>query len=70
MFAATDSEWAPWRVVNGDVKKSARLNCITDLLSQIPYEKLPFDAPELPKRQDSDGYEPAKHDYTLVPEKF
>jgi polyphosphate kinase 2 len=70
MFAATDSEWAPWRVVNGDVKKSARLNCITDLLSQIPYEKLPFDAPKLPNHQDCDGYKPAKHDYTFVPEKF
>ncbi len=70
MFAVTDSKWAPWRVVNGDVKKNARLNCITDLLSQIPYDKIPFDAPKLPKRQDSDGYEPSKYDYTLVPEKF
>ena len=70
MFAATDTKWAPWNVVNGDVKKSARLNCITHLLSQIPYEKLPFDAPKLPKRQASSGYKPAKHDYKFVPAKF
>lgn len=40
MFKVTDSKWAPWNVVNGDDKKRARLNCISHLLSQIPYEKL------------------------------
>ena len=38
MFAATDTAWAPWYVAHSDDKKRARLNVITHLLSQIPYE--------------------------------
>ena len=38
MFAATDTPWAPWYVAHTDDKKRGRLNIITHLLSQIPYE--------------------------------
>ena len=38
MIAATSSSWAPWHVAVSDDKKRARLNVITHLLSQIPYE--------------------------------
>lgn len=41
MFAATDTAWAPWYVVDADDKRAARLNCITHLLSLIPYEEVP-----------------------------
>ena len=41
MFKATDTPWAPWFVVNSDDKRRARLNLISHLLRQIPYEKLP-----------------------------
>ncbi len=70
MFKATDSKWAPWNVVDGDIKKRARLNCISHLLSQIPYEKLAFDKPKLPPRQDSDGYKAPDYPYKWVPAKF
>ena len=40
MFAATDSAWAPWYVVRTDDKRRGRLNLITHLLSQVPYEPL------------------------------
>ena len=40
MFAATDSAWAPWHVVRTDDKRRGRLNLITHLLSQVPYEPL------------------------------
>jgi polyphosphate kinase 2 (PPK2 family) len=40
MLEATDSKHAPWYVVRSDDKKRARLNCITHLLSLIPYKKL------------------------------
>ncbi|MBW1636563.1 MAG: polyphosphate kinase 2 [Deltaproteobacteria bacterium] len=70
MFKATDSKWAPWNVVDGDNKKRARLNCISHLLSQIPYEKLAFDKPKLPPRQDSDGYKAPDYPYKWVPAKF
>jgi polyphosphate kinase 2 (PPK2 family) len=35
MFAATDTEGSPWHVVDADVKRHARLNCISHLLSQV-----------------------------------
>ena len=70
MFKATDSKWAPWNVVDGDNKKRARLNCISHLLSQIPYEKLVFDKPKLPLRQDSDGYKAPDYPYKWVPAKY
>jgi polyphosphate kinase 2 (PPK2 family) len=38
MFRATDTAWAPWFVAHNDVKRRGRLNIITHLLSQVPYE--------------------------------
>ena len=40
MLAATDTEWAPWYVAHTDDKRRARLNIISHLLSQVPYEPL------------------------------
>ncbi len=70
MFEATDTPHAPWYVVNADSKKHARLNCISHLLSLIPYKEVPFKAPKLPPRQDPKGYEPPKLQYHKVPEKY
>jgi polyphosphate kinase 2 len=69
MFAATDTEHAPWFVVNSDNKKSARLNCISHLLSQIPYEVIPFKEPKFGKIGKS-KYTPVEYKYNVVPEKF
>jgi polyphosphate kinase len=51
MFRASDTSWAPWYVAHTDDKKRARLNIITHLLSQIPYEPLAHEDVTLPKRQ-------------------
>ena len=56
MFRATDVSFAPWFVVHSDDKRRARLNLITHLLSQIPYEELPRKRIQLPERQGRDGY--------------
>jgi polyphosphate kinase 2 len=56
MFSYTDIKEAPWWVVNADNKKLARLNCITHLLSQIPYEDLTPPPLALPPRQSDIGY--------------
>ncbi len=48
MFAYTDIKQAPWYVVHADIKKLARLNCVSHLLSMIPYEDIipaPLDVP-------------------------
>ena len=41
MFDATDTAWAPWYVADNDDKKRGRLNIISHLLSQVPYEPYP-----------------------------
>ena len=38
MILATSTEWAPWHIVDNNDKKRGRLNIISHLLSQIPYE--------------------------------
>jgi len=50
MIALTDTPQSPWWMVPSDNKKRARINCISHLLSLIPYEKVPFDKPDLGKR--------------------
>ncbi len=71
MFAHTDIKQAPWWVVNADCKKAARLNCISHLLSQIPYEDLTPEPIELPPRKDDVAYvRPPMEDQTFVPELF
>jgi len=56
MFEASDTAWAPWFVANTDDKKRGRLNIISHLLSQIPYEPLALDDAKLPRRQTPGGY--------------
>jgi polyphosphate kinase len=56
MFAATDTAWAPWFVASTDDKKRGRLNIISHLLSQIPYEPLPKGDVTLPDRQKAGHY--------------
>jgi len=56
MFRATDTAWAPWYVANSDDKKRARLNIITHLLDNVPYQPLHRRDVTLPKRQKPDGY--------------
>jgi polyphosphate kinase 2 len=56
MFAATDTDWAPWYLAHSDDKRRARLNIISHLLSQVPYKAPPSHDVKLPKRQRSGGY--------------
>ena len=53
MFAATDTPWAPWWIARTDDKKKGRLNIISHLLSQVPYEPVKPQDIELPKRKVS-----------------
>jgi polyphosphate kinase len=71
MFKYTDIKQAPWYVVNADVKRHARLNCMAHLLSIIPYEDLTPESLELPPRQRDTGYiRPPITDQTFVPEVY
>jgi len=57
MFNTTDIEESPWYVVNSDDKRSAHINCISHLLSQVPYKDLTPVKIELPPRQHEIDYE-------------
>ena len=71
MFAHTDIKQAPWFVVNADDKRRARLNCISHLLDQIPYEDLTPEPIELPPRGPDKGYvRPPITDQTFVPDRY
>jgi polyphosphate kinase 2 len=70
MFAATDTEIAPWYVVNADDPRRARLNCISHLLSKIPYKELPREDIKLGKRQPSNGYVEPQWRRHIVPELY
>ncbi len=71
MFSFTDTKQCPWYVVHADDKQRARLNCISHLLSLIPYEDLtpkPFKLP--PLKHDMAYVRPPVTDQTFVPEKY
>lgn len=68
MLQATDTSWAPWYVARSDDKRRARLNVISHLLSNIPYEALPKKKIELPERQRADGYKEPELQQRLVPD--
>ncbi len=71
MLAYTDSKESPWWVVNADVKRHARLNCISHLLSMIPYEDLTPEPIKLPPRRDHGKYvRPPISNQTFVPERY
>jgi len=57
MLKATDSKHAPWTIVRSDSKRKARLNCISDLLSRIPYKKAPQAKVKLPARSNKGSYD-------------
>ena len=69
MFAATDLPGTPWWTVESDDKKSARLNVIHHLLSQIPFTKVKQKKITLPSRPGAEGYErPPRELYQYVPD--
>ena len=69
MFVHTDTDISPWWVVEADVKRNARLNCIAHLLSRVPYEAVAAPEHALPARQVDTGYvRPDRSTMTYVPD--
>ena len=68
MFAYTDIKQAPWWVVQSDVKKHARIDCISHFISTVPYVDMTPDPPVLEERPPQEGYiRPPISDQTFVP---
>jgi len=71
MFAASDSSWAPWFMASSEDKRRARLNIISHLLAQIPYEDITRkEVVELPKRGRIGKYKAAAYPFRMVTERF
>ena len=71
MFDYTDIKQAPWYVVNAEDKKKARLNCLSHILSMIPYQDILPGPIELPPLVRGDSYiRPPFEEQTFVPEDY
>ncbi|MEQ8276361.1 MAG: polyphosphate kinase 2 [Deltaproteobacteria bacterium] len=71
MFAYTDIKQAPWYVVEADDKKRARLNCISHLLSLLPYESHIREKIDLPPRPTRSTYvRPPYDEQNVVPKRY
>jgi polyphosphate kinase 2 len=69
MFVHTDIPEARWHVVESDVKRNARINCISHLLSSVPFEGIKHKRVMLPKVPDDGGYvRPPEDLYAYVPD--
>ncbi|MGB0560609.1 MAG: polyphosphate kinase 2 [Spirulinaceae cyanobacterium] len=72
MFAHTNIPEAPWFTVEADNKKSARLNCLSHILSKVPYVDMTPKAMELPprKKRPHDYERPPINEQFFVPQIF
>jgi polyphosphate kinase 2 len=69
MFDATDHVDARWWTIESDDKRAARLNVISHLLSQIPYERREPKKVTIPERPDADSYQrPPRDNACYVPD--
>jgi polyphosphate kinase 2 len=70
MFKWTDLADSPWNVVESDKKRNARINCISHLLSCVPYSRIERDPIEFPARQSDEGYtRPPRASNRYVPDR-
>ncbi|MGS0687127.1 polyphosphate kinase 2 [Nakamurella sp. GG22] len=67
MIESTDTPWAPWHLARTDDKKRGRIDIITHLLSQIPYEQQPTKPVKLPASQKPHGYRESEHPFRFIP---
>jgi len=72
MLAATDTDISPWHIVNSDNKKRARLNLISHLLKQLPYEPVQREPVKMPRRSTKHAYDDVASiaDRRWIPELF
>jgi polyphosphate kinase 2 (PPK2 family) len=71
MLIHTSTEHAPWTIVDANVKRNVRLNIISHLLSQIPYEDLTPEHLELPPRQEAGDYQhPDVSQFEIIPARY
>ena len=71
MLVHTSTAHAPWYLVDANVKRHARINVISHLLSLLPYEDLTPKPLELPPRQKAGDYQhPDISQFEIVPARY
>jgi polyphosphate kinase 2 len=71
MLVHTSTPHAPWYIVDANVKRHARLNVISHLLSLIHYEDLTPKPLKLPPRQKAGDYQhPDISQFEIVPARY
>ena len=71
MMERTDIPEARWHVVNADVKKHARLNCIAHFLTQVPYQDVTPEKIEFGERPEHPEYtRPPFSTQNIIPEPY
>ena len=70
MLAATDTAWGPWFVVDNNDKKRGRLNIISHLLSQIPYQPPAGAEVKMPRKPSARGYSEPEMSVRRIPTPF
>ena len=69
-FQYTDIKQAPWYVVPSDDKRTARLNCISHILSQFDYADVVPNPVTLPDRDENAYIRPPISEQTFVPQTY
>jgi polyphosphate kinase len=71
MVEHTSIPESSWYEVNGDDKRRARLNCISHLLTLVPYEEVQYPKIELPPVPEEEGYRrPPIEKLNWIPERY
>jgi polyphosphate kinase 2 len=65
-FEYTDIKQAPWYVVASDDKRTARLNCMSHILSQFEFDNVMPDPVVLPERESVAYVRPPMQEQTFV----
>jgi polyphosphate kinase 2 (PPK2 family) len=69
MFVHTDIPEAPWWTVESEDKKRSRINVISHMLSNIPYEHIEPEPVTIPKRPKAMNYiRPPRDEFRYVPD--
>ena len=71
MLEYTHTPDSPWHVIDGDIKRHARLNCIRHLLSLVPYEEIEKPEVRLLSRPQAPRYKrPAFESQNHIPKYY
>ena len=71
MFSKTHIPEAPWFTVEANDKRRARLNCLSHILSKVPYEDMTPEPIKMPKRPKQGGYKrPPFNEQFFVPNHY